>query len=77
MKVKQKTQQIVVVLFVATDNEFVSIPIHIWLLRGFPKECPLVFVVSTNDQELASAVSYTDDKGKIKLPYLVDWKDVS
>jgi len=35
-----------------------------------------VFVSPDSECPLAS-VNYLDDKGKVKLPYLVDWKDVS
>ena len=46
-----------------------------WLPRGFPKQCPLVYV-SLGPGLAMSSVNYVDADGKINIPYLTAWKEV-
>ena len=49
---------------------------RIWLQRGYPKEKPLVYINPTADMAIAS-VGYVERDGKVGVPYLSEWKEVT
>ncbi len=50
-----------------------NIPITMWLLESYPRNCPLVFVTPTRDMIIKPRHPYVNPSGMVSAPYLQTW----
>ncbi|CAK9878457.1 unnamed protein product [Sphagnum jensenii] len=50
-----------------------NIPITMWLLESYPRNCPLVFVTPTRDMIIKPRHPYVNPSGMVSAPYLQAW----
>ncbi|BBN20228.1 ESCRT-I complex subunit TSG101 [Marchantia polymorpha subsp. ruderalis] len=50
-----------------------NIPIVLWLLEAYPRNCPLVYVTPTRDMIIKPRHTYVDASGMVNIPYLQQW----
>eukprot|EP00271_Cylindrocystis_brebissonii_P017516 TRINITY_DN458_c0_g1_i1.p1 TRINITY_DN458_c0_g1~~TRINITY_DN458_c0_g1_i1.p1 ORF type:complete len:591 (+),score=45.54 TRINITY_DN458_c0_g1_i1:122-1894(+) len=50
-----------------------NIPVGVWLLEGFPRAPPLLFVTPTRDMVIKPGHSFVDASGVVDIPYLREW----
>ncbi|GAQ82072.1 Vacuolar sorting protein/ubiquitin receptor VPS23 [Klebsormidium nitens] len=55
------------------QNVKYNIPITAWLLEGYPRQCPLVYVTPTRDMIIKPRHQFVDASGMVAAPYLREW----